>query len=250
MLASLFFIYRMSDLTRVERLPSPSFRWCRTSCTRMVSQRVVAYSLYGTLFFGAIHKLETLLDPAERHPSRDPRRTTWSTWTPPALKAWKASANPCKRGCALILCNLNPQPASLIRRSGFEDAVGINNICGDIYGALARSAISCPGSWMKTTSDPAIRLLRIRGHVQGVGYRNALQSKPFGASFRDGSATAAAGRQALVAGPVEDLWTRMIAWARRRAPAAVVAQVTWTEAGRPQPSGFARPPSGAICTAS
>ena len=44
-----------------------------------------------------------------------------------------------KRGCALILCNLNTQPASLIRRSGFGDEVGPNNLCGDLYGALARA---------------------------------------------------------------------------------------------------------------
>ena len=44
-----------------------------------------------------------------------------------------------KRGCALILCNLNTQPESLIRRSGFGDEVGPNNLCSDLYSALARA---------------------------------------------------------------------------------------------------------------
>ena len=44
-----------------------------------------------------------------------------------------------KRGCALILCNLNTQPDSLIRRSGFGDEVGPNNLCSDLYSALARA---------------------------------------------------------------------------------------------------------------
>ncbi len=39
----------------------------------------------------------------------------------------------------MILSSLNNQPASLIHRSGFENEVGLNNICGDIYGALARA---------------------------------------------------------------------------------------------------------------
>ncbi len=96
---------------------------------------------------------------------------------------------------------------------------------------------------MKTTSDPAIRLLRIRGHVQGVGYRNALQSEAIRRQLsgwvrnrRDGSV------EALVAGPVEDL-DAMIDWARRGPPAAVVAQVTWTEAEGPVPPGFQRAPT-------
>ncbi len=140
-LASLFFIYRMSDLTRVERLPLTELSMMPGFLYPDGSPRVVAYSLYGTLFFGAIHKLETLLDPAQRHPEvviLDMHHLVNLDTT--GLEGLESLCkNMHKKGCALILCSLNDQPASLIHRSGFEDEVGVNNICGDIYGALARS---------------------------------------------------------------------------------------------------------------
>ncbi|HXE37148.1 MAG TPA: SulP family inorganic anion transporter, partial [Azonexus sp.] len=67
-LASLFFIYRMSELTRVERrhlreeASEPQFLYPDGS------MRVAAWQLFGSLFFGAVNKLEALLDPAAGHP--------------------------------------------------------------------------------------------------------------------------------------------------------------------------------------
>ena len=49
-----------------------------------------------------------------------------------------------RKGCALLLCTLNPQPESLIRRSGFAEEVGINNLCADMYAALARAKVLLP----------------------------------------------------------------------------------------------------------
>jgi SulP family sulfate permease len=140
-LASLFFIYRMSDLTRVERLPLAELRMMPGFLYPDGSPRVVAYSLYGSLFFGAIHKLETLLAPAENHPEvvilEMQHLLSLDTTGMEGLESLCRNLH--KRGCALILCNLNTQPASLIRRSGFGDEVGPNNLCSDLYSALARA---------------------------------------------------------------------------------------------------------------
>jgi SulP family sulfate permease len=117
---------------------------------------VVAYSVYGTLFFGAIHKLEALLDPAERHPEvvilEMQHLVSMDTTGMEGLESLCKNLH--KRGCALILCNLNTQPESLIRRSGFGDEVGPNNLCSDIYGALARARQLLPRLPMKTTLKP------------------------------------------------------------------------------------------------
>ena len=93
---------------------------------------------------------------------------------------------------------------------------------------------------MKTTSEPAARLLRIGGFVQGVGYRNALQSEAIHLKLSgwvrnrsDGSV------EALVAGPVDAL-EPLIAWARRRPPAARVAELVWETAESPAQTGFVR----------
>ena len=140
-LASLFFIYRMSDLTRVERLPLAELRMMPGFLYPDGSPRVVAYSLYGSLFFGAIHKLETLLAPAENHPEvvilEMQHLLSLDTTGMEGLESLCRNLH--KRGCALILCNLNTQPESLIRRSGFGDEVGPNNLCSDLYSALARA---------------------------------------------------------------------------------------------------------------
>ena len=131
----------MSNLTRIERLPLAELSMLPGFLYPDGSPRVVAYSIYGTLFFGAINKLETLLDPAERHPEvvilELNHLVSLDTTGLEGLESLSKSLH--KRGCALLLCNLNPQPESLITRSGFVDEIGPNNICGDIYGALARA---------------------------------------------------------------------------------------------------------------
>jgi SulP family sulfate permease len=145
-LASLFFIYHMSNLTRVERLPLAELSMLPGFLYPDGSPRVVAYSIYGTLFFGAIHKLETLLDPAQAHPEvvilELHHLVNLDTTALEGLE--NLCKNLHKHGCALILCNLDKQPASLISRSGFAEEVGVNNICGDIYGALARAKVLLP----------------------------------------------------------------------------------------------------------
>ena len=101
---------------------------------------MVAYSVYGSLFFGAIHKLEALLDPAENHPEvvilemQPPEHGHHRHGGPESL-----CKNLHKRGCAPILCNPQHPARSLIRRSGFGDEVGPNNLCSDLYSAPARA---------------------------------------------------------------------------------------------------------------
>jgi len=140
-LSALFFIYRMSNLTRIERLPLAELSMLPGFLYPDGSPRVIAYSIYGTLFFGAINKLETLLDPAQRHPEvvilEMLHLVNLDTTGLEGLESLCKNLH--KRGCALILCNLNAQPGSLITRSGFAEEVGVNNLCGDIYAALARS---------------------------------------------------------------------------------------------------------------
>ena len=57
-LASLFFIYRVSDLTRVEAITLDG-----------VPPGIAAFKVFGSLFFGSVGKLEPLLDPV-RTPAR------------------------------------------------------------------------------------------------------------------------------------------------------------------------------------
>jgi SulP family sulfate permease len=145
-LASLFFIYRMSELTRVER------RHLREEATEPQflypdgTMRVAAWQLFGSLFFGAVNKLEVLLDPAAGHPEvviLDMTQliqldTTGLEGLDNLLDKLK------KRGCTLLVCGLNSQPGSLLYRSGFIDHLGDENVCTDLSAALARAYILLP----------------------------------------------------------------------------------------------------------
>ena len=145
-LASLFFIYRMSELTRVERRPlreeasEPRFLYPDGT------MRVAAWQLFGSLFFGAVNKLEALLDPAAGHPEvviLDMTQliqldTTGLEGLDNLLDKLK------KRVCTLLVCGLNSQPGSLLYRSGFIDHLGDDNVCTDLSAALARAYVLLP----------------------------------------------------------------------------------------------------------
>ncbi len=140
-LACLFFIYRMSELTRVERRPlreaatEPRFLYPDGTL------RVAAWQLFGSLFFGAVNKLEELLDPAAGHPEiviLDMTRLIQLDTT--GLEGLESLRDKlAKRRCRLLLCGLNSQPGSLLYRSGFVDDLGDDNVCPDLTHALQRA---------------------------------------------------------------------------------------------------------------
>jgi len=145
-LSSLFFIYRMSELTRIER------RHLREEATEPKflypdgTMRVAAWQMFGSLFFGAVNKLEVLLDPAAGHPEiviLDMTQliqldTTGLEGLDSLLDKLK------KRGCTLLVCGLNAQPGSLLQRSGFIDHLGADNVAPDLASALKRAHALLP----------------------------------------------------------------------------------------------------------
>lgn len=145
-LASLFFIYRMSELTRIERLAldeeagEPRFLYPDGT------MRVAAWQLFGSLFFGAVNKLEELLDPRAGHPEivmLDMTRLVQLDTT--GLEGLENLLDKLrKRGCTLIICGLNAQPASLLERSGFTEHLGRDNVCPDLSRALQRAYLLLP----------------------------------------------------------------------------------------------------------
>jgi SulP family sulfate permease len=146
LLACLAFIYRMSELTRIERQPlseqahEPQFLYPDGS------MRVAAWELFGSLFFGAVNKLEELLDPAAGHPEvviLDMTRLIQLDTT--GLEGLESLRDKLlTRGCTLIVCGLNSQPGSLLFRSGFIDHLGEDNVCLDMASALKRSESLLP----------------------------------------------------------------------------------------------------------
>ena len=127
-LACLFFIYRMSTLFRVEPVANTD-----------LPPGVHVYQLYGSLFFGAVGKIEALSNDLpkgtravvlEMH-----QLVSLDTSGIDALEQlWRDLR---RKGIGIVLANVNAQPLSLMRRSGFEAHIGADSIVPTVEAALA-----------------------------------------------------------------------------------------------------------------
>jgi SulP family sulfate permease len=127
-LACVFFIYRMSTLFRVQRFDAGP-----------LPPGVVSFEMFGSLFFGAVGKVEALSAqlPAgtravvlEMH-----RMISMDTSGLDALAQLHKDLK--KREIALVLANVNEQPMSLMRRSGFVAELGEDAIVPTVADAFA-----------------------------------------------------------------------------------------------------------------
>jgi SulP family sulfate permease len=136
-MASLFFIYRVSSLTRVEPVAlAPS------QATLADGRRVGAWELFGSIFFGSVAKLEALIDPGKPLPDvviLEMRKViNFDTTGLDALESLHETLE--RRGGRLLLADLNEQPLSLMSRSGFLDELGRENVFDSLDAALAAAA--------------------------------------------------------------------------------------------------------------
>ena len=145
-LASLFFIWRMSDLTRIERVPLEAHYGVDALARADGTPRILAWRISGSLFFGAANKLENLLLMQDGHPDAVildlDKVISIDTTGLDILQT--LHRNLARRGATLILCDLNEQPASLIHRSGFAVRLGEDNIAGNLTDALLRAQRIAP----------------------------------------------------------------------------------------------------------
>ena len=138
-LAALFFIFRVSSLTTIEPVAPASLPEGVT-----VPGGAVAYRIFGSLFFGAVGKLEMLIEPESaalesRVLVLDLHKViNIDTTGLDMLDVLRKTL--AKRNCTLVLCDANDQPLSLIRRSGFLSKLGEDNLQPDLIAALARAS--------------------------------------------------------------------------------------------------------------
>ncbi|MDR3214608.1 MAG: STAS domain-containing protein [Azoarcus sp.] len=134
LLASLLFIYRIADLTRIEPVALAAEESGDAS-------RIRAWKLSGSLFFGAANKLETLLLAPDNHAEATildiGKVISIDTTGLDILQTLHRTLE--KRGATLLLCNADKQPASLIRRSGFLERLGPENFLPNLAAALERA---------------------------------------------------------------------------------------------------------------
>jgi SulP family sulfate permease len=122
------FIYRMGTLFRVERDLGVN-----------LPEGVQVVHLYGALFFGATPKLDALAEavaPGTRAVVLELHRLVSidNTGLDGLEQLHRSLA---RQGVALVLCDLNDQPASLVRRSGFDQLLGPTRLFATLHEALA-----------------------------------------------------------------------------------------------------------------
>jgi len=106
---------------------------------KAVPKDVRVYEISGPLFFGAADKIAdiTLKDYTR---SLILRMRSVPSLDITALNALEALHKKCgENGVRLILSHVNPQPLKVMKKSGFFDAVGSENFCEHINGALELS---------------------------------------------------------------------------------------------------------------
>ena len=137
-LACLFFIYRVSSLTSIESVSPETL----PEGVRL-APGVVAYRLFGSLFFGSVGKLEALLEfegdaalckvmVLDLHHVINVDTTGLDT-----LEVLRKTL--VRRGAALVLCDLNSQPRSLMTRVRYFGSLGEDNVQPNLAAALARA---------------------------------------------------------------------------------------------------------------
>ncbi|MFA7504033.1 MAG: SulP family inorganic anion transporter [Burkholderiaceae bacterium] len=132
-LASLFFIYRVSALTRIERID------LGPDIAEQTGQTVRAYRLFGSLFFGSVGKLDALQAP------RDPQAGVMIlemhqviNLDTSGLEALEELLHSVRAGKGrIIIVAPNEQPRSIMERSGFLDQLGPDSVYATLEGALA-----------------------------------------------------------------------------------------------------------------
>ena len=132
-LASLFFIYRMSSLTRVDVIEIPLEQ------SRLSDGRVVgAVRIFGSLFFGSVTKLENLLDPAGKLPDvlilEMHQTINMDNTGLEALESLHKLIT--RRGGLMMIAGANEQPLMLMKRSGFVNRIGEDNLRSSLEDAL------------------------------------------------------------------------------------------------------------------
>jgi SulP family sulfate permease len=131
-LSCVFFIYRISSLTRVEPL---------ALAAEDAQAGIRAFSLYGVLFFGAVTRIEAIDEGLRDQVSAvildASQLISLDTTGLEALQSLHDGLT--RRGARLLLCGLHDQPRSLIERSGFAQALGAQGLCAGWPDALAQA---------------------------------------------------------------------------------------------------------------
>ncbi len=138
--AFITFIYRISSLTRVVRIPSAALPQFAAK-----AGNVAVYRLYGALFFGTVNRIEALAEPLPQEALvLDFKNVLYIDSS--GTDALRSLQNNCELAhVRLIVCGLSEQPLEILTRSGALALIGKDNLQPDLQSGLAQIATQTPG---------------------------------------------------------------------------------------------------------
>jgi SulP family sulfate permease len=145
LLATFLFMQRMSTATEVTQV-TDTLRDEDETQTRDISKLKVppgveVFEIYGSLFFGAIERFKDAMRSVEKRPKvlilRMRHVQTIDASGLHTLEELLESTR--RRGIALIISAARPNVRDLMERTGFVEALGVENLCEDIYCAMERA---------------------------------------------------------------------------------------------------------------
>ena len=142
-LAALLFIRRVADTTTVSAVTDEYVRdgHVHSLHNKTIPAYVRIYRIHGPFLFGATDKLRPIVDAMETLPEIVVLRLrNMTALDATGLRAIEELADALRLGRRqLLLCGARHQPAQLMKRSGFHEHVGAQNVCGNVEEALTRA---------------------------------------------------------------------------------------------------------------
>lgn len=141
LLAGIFFIRKITDLTHVSQEETTHEEDARTDSRVRAPKGVLVYRVYGALFFGAADKLEAVLH--QQHSEPDVlilKMDEVITLDASALHTLEGLHHKLrKRGKHLVISGPHTQPYFLMHEAGFFDEIGRENVCINLDAAIERA---------------------------------------------------------------------------------------------------------------
>jgi SulP family sulfate permease len=142
-LAAILFIKRVSETTEISRvtdedvLESPE----QMAQGKRIPDGVLVYRIFGPFLFGAAEKMEDALERIEQFPRvLILRMHLVSAMDATALNALESVIERAQHhGGVVILSGLHHQPLGMLRKAGFIDVIGRENLCAHFDEALDRA---------------------------------------------------------------------------------------------------------------
>ncbi|MBI5918086.1 MAG: sulfate permease [Nitrosomonadales bacterium] len=143
LLAGIFFIRKITDLTHVSQdaLHEENMDDSSPAPQQRLPKGVLVYRVYGALFFGAVDKLESVLQQQHTDPDvlilKMDEVISMDASALHTLESLHAKLK--RRGKHLILCGPHTQPYFLMQQADFFSTLGRENVAANIDSALRRA---------------------------------------------------------------------------------------------------------------